>query len=129
MSLSIPSTCAPSLAKRRTVSEPINPAEPVTMIVRIMVIVAQPTWLWDRHASCLFSCSLAGETPTRPTGKMPGLRFRDYPCHFACAGIHSRSGKLSVACKHTLDQLGIFRCTDEKQNMPGMIDERKCERQ
>src|SRR5262249_55060076 len=37
MSLSIPSTCAPSLAKRRTVSEPTNPAEPVTMIVRIIL--------------------------------------------------------------------------------------------
>ncbi len=35
MSLSIPTTCAPSFANRFTVSEPINPADPVTMIVRI----------------------------------------------------------------------------------------------
>ena len=34
MSLSIPITRAPSPAKRLTVSEPISPAEPVTMIVR-----------------------------------------------------------------------------------------------
>jgi len=35
MSLSIPTTCAPSFANRFTVSEPINPADPVTIIVRI----------------------------------------------------------------------------------------------
>jgi hypothetical protein len=35
--LSIPRTRAPSVAKRRTLSEPINPAEPVTMIVRTVL--------------------------------------------------------------------------------------------
>jgi hypothetical protein len=35
MSLSIPITRAPSPAKRLTVSDPTNPDEPVTMIVRI----------------------------------------------------------------------------------------------
>src|SRR5258707_2141099 len=35
MSLSIPTTCAPSFANCFTVSEPINPADPVTMIVLI----------------------------------------------------------------------------------------------
>src|SRR3954467_14858509 len=128
MSLSIPRTCAPSLAKRRTVSEPINPAEPVTMIVRTVVIVAQPSWLWGRQASCLSSCSCAGETPARPTARMAVL-LRNYPCHFACAGIHSRGGKFLIAREHTLDEFGIFRGAHEKQNMPGMIDERKCERQ
>jgi len=34
-SLSIPITRAPSPAKRLTVSDPTNPDEPVTMIVRI----------------------------------------------------------------------------------------------
>jgi hypothetical protein len=59
---------------------------------------------------------------------MPVL-LPDHPCHFACDGIHSRGGKLPVAREHTLDQLGTFRCADEKQNVPCMIDERKCERQ
>jgi hypothetical protein len=36
MSLSIPITRAPSRPKCFTVSDPINPADPVTMIVRFM---------------------------------------------------------------------------------------------
>src|SRR6476620_7022340 len=72
---------------------------------------------------------MTGKMPVRPTARMAVLRFPDYPCHFACDGIHSRCGKLPIASEHTLDQLGIFRCADEKQNVPRMIDERKCERQ
>src|SRR5262249_12010060 len=102
MSLSIPRTRLPSLAKRRTLSEPINPAEPVTMIVRIMVIVTQPSSLWGRQESCLSSYSCAGETPTCPTGRMPVLLLNDQ-CHFSCGRIHSRGGKLRVACEHALD--------------------------
>jgi hypothetical protein len=37
--LSIPTTRVPSFENRFTVSEPINPAEPVTMIVRMMSIL------------------------------------------------------------------------------------------
>ena len=37
MSLSIPTTSAPSFAKRFTVSDPINPAEPVTIITGILI--------------------------------------------------------------------------------------------
>jgi hypothetical protein len=36
MSLSIPTTRTPSLANRLTDSDPISPAEPVTIIVRIL---------------------------------------------------------------------------------------------
>jgi len=57
------------------------------------------------------------------------LRFSDYPCDFACDRIHSGGGKLAVACEHTLDQFGIFRCADQKQNVSRMIDEWKCEGQ
>ena len=40
MSLSIPTTRAPSVAKRLTASEPINPADPVTIIVRTSSMVS-----------------------------------------------------------------------------------------
>src|SRR6266480_4531084 len=43
MSLSIPTTHAPSSANRFTVSEPINPADPVTMIARIYSTVIVKT--------------------------------------------------------------------------------------
>jgi hypothetical protein len=42
MSLSMPMTRAPSLAKRLTVSDPIRPADPVTMTLRIK---AKSYWL------------------------------------------------------------------------------------
>jgi hypothetical protein len=73
MSLSTPMTRAPSRAKRFTLSEPISPAEPVTMIVRIITILA------------------AAVSPP------------NNPCHFAAGRVHSRCGKLSVAVEHALD--------------------------
>jgi hypothetical protein len=45
MSLSIPTTRAPSFANRFTVSEPIKPADPVTMIVRIYSMIITKTIL------------------------------------------------------------------------------------
>jgi hypothetical protein len=44
MSLSVPTTRTPSFANRSTVSEPINPADPVAIIVRIYsTIIANRT--------------------------------------------------------------------------------------
>ena len=42
---SIPTTCAPSFAKRFTVSEPINPADPVTIILRTYSTIITKTIL------------------------------------------------------------------------------------
>jgi hypothetical protein len=67
--LSIPTTRAPSLANRLTVSDPINPADPVTMIVRTMSIlacVAQASSPWGRRASRLRKRATAGEMPACP---------------------------------------------------------------
>ena len=48
-----PNDRAPSLAKRRTVSEPINPAEPVTMIVRT-----------NQCSTAILAVGQAGVSPT-----------------------------------------------------------------
>src|SRR5437773_4525451 len=126
---------APSRAKRLTVSDPINPADPVTMIVRIM------SYNERQFLSCrlsmwagLLHAGASLEFPSQHALRLGSRRsllvlVANDPCDFARRRIHSRGGKLPVALKHTLDQFGTLRRADEKQNVPGTIDERKCERQ
>src|SRR5438094_10531845 len=110
-------TRAPSRAKRLTVSDPINPADPVTMIVRIMSNSREQVPRPYSGERTSIACSPQSEL------------FPNDPCDFARRRIHPCGGELPVALKHTLDQFGILRRADEKQNVPGTIDERKCERQ
>src|SRR5229473_970910 len=82
MSLSIPTICAPSWLNRLTVSEPINPADPVTIIVRISLGDDKI----DNHSRWL--------------AKNPG--------YIARARIHSRGGIFRIAFEHAVNQLFLF---------------------
>src|SRR5437879_1805782 len=82
MSLSIPTICAPSWLHRLTVSEPINPADPVTIIVRISLGDDKI----DNHSRWL--------------AKNPG--------YIARARIHSRGGIFRIAFEHAVNQLFLF---------------------
>lgn len=127
-------TRAPSRAKRLTVSDPINPADPVTMIVRVMS--DQELHLLVVVLQCAADLLLADANSELPSGHARQLRSRhtlpmlvaNDPCDFACRRIHPRGGKLPVPLKHTLDQFGTLRRADEKQNVPAAIDQRECER-
>src|SRR5882724_4665358 len=140
ISLSIPTSRTPSFANRFTVSEPINPAEPVTMIVRILTNrkksgalthstgsgQALPTPSKIRVHSCLPARNFvkAGPFVVKKGSTQP-----ENPCQSSSGRIHSRSRKVWIAVDYALDQILVFRCCHQKTNVPGMIDERKSERQ